>query len=132
MSPALPVHYRIAPLDPHAHLFEVRCTVADPDASGQRFRLPVWIPGSYLIREFARHFVAVRAEAQGRPLPIAKEAKDTWRTAPCAAPVTVIAQVYAYDLSVRAAYLDATRGYFNGPSVFLCPDGRPERRCEVE
>ena len=132
MSLPAPVSYRIAPLDPHAHLFEVRCTVADPDPGGQRFRVPVWIPGSYLIREFARHFVAVRAEAQGRPLAIAKEAKDTWRTAPCATPVTVIAQVYAFDLSVRTAYLDATRGYFNGPSVFLCPEGRADRRCEVE
>ena len=120
------------PRDPHAHLFEVHCTVADPDAGGQRFRLPVWIPGSYLIREFARHFVAVRAETQGRALAIAKEAKDTWRTAPCATPVTVIARVYAFDLSVRTAYLDAARGYFNGPSVFLCPEGRADRRCEVE
>ena len=132
MSPASPVRYRVAPLDSHAHLFEVRCTVDDPNAGGQRFRLPVWIPGSYLIREFARHFVAVRAETQGRPLAIAKEAKDTWRTAPCATPVTVIAQVYAFDLSVRTAYLDATRGYFNGPSVFLCPEHRADRRCEVD
>lgn len=132
MNPVAVVAYRIAPLDPLAHLFEVRCTVADPDAGGQRFRLPVWIPGSYLIREFARHFVAVRAETQARPLAIVKEAKDTWRTAPCATAVTVIAQVYAFDLSVRTAYLDASRGYFNGPSVFLCPEGRAERRCEVE
>ncbi len=63
---------------------------------------------------------------------ISKEAKDTWRAAPCAGPLTVTARVYAYDLSVRTAYLDATRGYFNGPSVFLCPDGRSGRACEVE
>jgi predicted metalloprotease with PDZ domain len=50
-------HYRITPLDPKAHLFEVRCTVDDPDPAGQRFRLPAWIPGSYLIREFARQFI---------------------------------------------------------------------------
>jgi predicted metalloprotease with PDZ domain len=62
----LPHPYRIAPRDPHAHRFEVRCTVADPDPEGQRFRLPSWIPGSYLIREFARHFVHVRARRTGR------------------------------------------------------------------
>ncbi len=60
-----PTQYRIAPLDAHAHLFEVRVTVDAPDPSGQAFALPVWIPGSYLIREFARHFVAVRAEVGG-------------------------------------------------------------------
>jgi predicted metalloprotease with PDZ domain len=124
--------YRIAPLDVHAHLFEVRCTVDDPAPDGQRFRLPVWIPGSYLVREFARHFVEVRAEAGGRPVAIGKEAKDTWRAARCAGPLTVVAHVYAFDLSVRGAYLDATRGYFNGALVFLCPEGRTSAPCEVE
>ncbi len=133
LAPTPPaVRYRIAPVDPNAHLFEVACTVADPDPGGQRFRLPVWIPGSYLVREFARHFVTVRAESAGNAVALAKESKDTWRAAPCAGPLTVTARVYAYDLSVRTAYLDATRGYFNGPSVFLCPDGRADRGCEVE
>ena len=122
-----PTRYRIVPLDPHAHLFEVRCTVADPDPAGQRFRLPTWIPGSYLIREFARHFVSVRAEANRSAVTIAKEAKDLWRAAPCAGPLTVVADVYAFDFSVRTAYLDASRGYFNGPSVFLLSGG-PRRR----
>ncbi len=133
MSTPLPVtRYRIAVRDPHAHLFEVTCTVDAPAADGQRFRLPAWIPGSYLIREFARHFVGVRAECAGQPVAITKEAKDTWRAAPCAGPLAVIADVYAYDLSVRAAYLDGARAYFNGSSVFLCPEGREAAACRVE
>ena len=60
------IRYQIAPLDPHAHLFDVRCTVDEPAADGQRFRLPAWIPGSYLIREFARQFVHVRAASRLR------------------------------------------------------------------
>ena len=66
------LHYRIAPLDVHAHLFEVTCTLADPDADGQRLRLPTWTPGSYLIREFARHFVQVAASCNGMPVAITK------------------------------------------------------------
>jgi len=127
-----PTRYRIAPLDVHAHLFEVRCTVDDPAPDGQRFALPVWIPGSYLVREFARHFVSVRAESSGKRVAIEKEAKSVWHAAPCAGPLTVVAEVYAFDLSVRAAYLDATRGYFNGATVFLCPEGRADAPCEVE
>ena len=123
--------YRIAVLDARAHLFEVACTVDDPDSSGQRFRLPAWIPGSYLIREFARHFVSVRAEAGGTAIAIAKEAKDLWRAAPCAGALTITAHVYAFDLSVRAAYLDPTRAYFNGAVVFLCPEGHADCPCEV-
>ena len=124
--------YQVTPLDPNAHVFEVRCTVDDPDPAGQRFRLPTWIPGSYLIREFARQFVHVRAQAAGRAIPIAKEAKDVWRAAPGEGPLTVVAKVYAFDLSVRTAYLDRTRAYFNGPSVFLSPEGRESAPCTVE
>ena len=123
--------YRIGVLDAHAHLFEGACTVADPDPAGQRFRLPSWIPGSYLIREFARHFVRVDAESRGAPVAIAKEAKDLWRAAPCAGPLSVVAHVYAFDLSVRGAYVDAARAYFNGAVVFLCPEGHAYRPCEV-
>jgi predicted metalloprotease with PDZ domain len=123
--------YRIAILDAHAHLFEVACTVADPDPAGQRFRLPSWIPGSYLIREFSRHFVRVCAESRGAPVAIVKEAKDLWRAAPCAGPLTVVAHVYAFDPSVRGAYLDASRAYFNGAVVFLCPEGHAHRPCEL-
>jgi predicted metalloprotease with PDZ domain len=102
-----PTRYRVVVRDPHAHLFEVSCTIVDPDPAGQGLRLPTWIPGSYLIREFARQFVRVRAEANGAAVPIVKEAKDLWRAAPCAGPLCVIADVYAFDFSVRTAYLDA-------------------------
>jgi predicted metalloprotease with PDZ domain len=125
-------HYRITPADPHAHLFEVSCTVADPDPAGQAFRLPAWVPGSYLIREFARHFITVRAECAGAPVAVTKTAKDVWQAAPCAGPLTLVAEVYAFDQSVRAAYLDGTRGFFNGPSVFVWPIGHEQRPCEVD
>ncbi|MEO6928911.1 MAG: PDZ domain-containing protein [Casimicrobiaceae bacterium] len=127
-----PLHYKIAPLDAHAHLFEVHCTVGDPDVDGQRFRLPTWTPGSYLVREFARHFIRVVASCNGAPVRIAKDAKDSWRADPCAGPLHVIAHVYAFDVSVRTAYLDAYRAYFNGACLFLCPVGREHSHCTLE
>ena len=75
-----PTRYRIVPRDANAHLFEVDCTVDDPAASGQRFVLPSWTPGSYLIREFARHVVAVRAASGDLPVAIAKTS-DKYREA---------------------------------------------------
>ena len=126
-----PAKYQIHPLDSHAHLFEVACTVDEPDPAGQGFRLPTWVPGSYLIREFARHFVQVRASSPAGAVDIVKTSKDTWRAAPCAGPLTVTAHVYAFDLSVRTSYLDGQRGYFNGASVFLCPEGRAGAPCDV-
>ena len=66
MNNKTPIRYRILPRHPEAHLFEVTCTVEDPDPDGQRFALPAWTPGSYLIRDFARHVVRAYANAGRR------------------------------------------------------------------
>ena len=130
--PTPPVRYTIRPKSLEAHVFEVTCTVDDPDPNGQQFQLPAWIPGSYLIRDFAHHLISVQAKSGRRPLPIAKLDKHTWVSAPAPGPVTVMIEVYAFDLSVRGAYLDSTRGFFNGTCVFLRPLGKEDRACDVE
>ena len=63
------ITYRIDIPDPHAHLFRVTLRVADP-APEQRLSLPAWIPGSYLVREFARHLSALEANQGTRPVPL--------------------------------------------------------------
>ncbi|MEI7447054.1 MAG: PDZ domain-containing protein [Burkholderiales bacterium] len=127
-----PVAYRIVPADPHAHLFEVTLTVAEPAADGQRLALPAWIPGSYMIREFARHIVALRARDDRGPLRIDKVDKHTWVAAPARGALVVDYTVYAWDLSVRAAHLDATHAFLNPTSVCLRVLGQESRPCAVE
>ncbi|MEQ1519570.1 MAG: peptidase M61, partial [Usitatibacteraceae bacterium] len=127
-----PIHYTILPSNPAAHLFEVTVTVSDPDPAGQRFMLPVWIPGSYMIREFARHIVTLRAESDGKALDCTKTDKATWQCAPAHGMLTLTYEVYAWDLSVRAAHLDESHGFFNGTSVFLLPLGHEESLCDTE
>ena len=129
-----PIRYAIRPSRPEAHLFEIYCTVSMPDPDGQRFFLPTWIPGSYMIREFARHIVSIRAEASGRAVALDKLDKHTWRAAavPEDEPLTLVYEVYAWDLSVRAAHLDQTHGFFNGTSVFLAVEGRLDSPCLVD
>ncbi|SOY51495.1 M61 family metallopeptidase [Cupriavidus taiwanensis] len=130
-----PIRYAIAPLQPEAHLFAVTVTVAEPDPSGQCFSLPAWIPGSYMIRDFARNIVRIRADAGGREVRLTKLDKQSWQAAPVSladGPLTLSYEVYAWDLSVRAAHLDTTHGFFNGSSVFLCVDGQAERPCTVD
>ena len=126
------VLYRIRPVSPEAHLFEVSLTVDKPAKDGQMFHLPAWIPGSYMIREFARHIVTLEAHADDKPVGIVKLNKHTWQAAPVEGPLTLTYQVYAFDLSVRGAYLDGQRGFFNGTSVFLAVDGYEHNPCEVE
>ena len=113
------IHYTIVPKDLAAHLFNVTVTVANPDPDGQVFALPAWIPGSYMIREFARNIVRIRADSGGNAVALTKLDKHSWRAAPTGAPLTLHYEIYAWDLSVRAAHLDQTHGFFNGTSVFL-------------
>lgn len=129
-----PIRYAIVPKHPAAHVFEVTLTVADPDPAGQRFTLPTWIPGSYLVREFARNIVTLAAfNEAGRKVRIEKTDKQTWQAAPVkAGALTLRYEVYAWDMSVRTAHLDDTGGFFNGTSVFLLPIGREEAACVVD
>lgn len=128
-----PIRYSIVPKQPAAHLFEVTLTLADPAPDGQRFMLPAWIPGSYMVREFARNIVSLRAtDAAGRKLRAEKLDKHTWQVAPSAGEITLRYEVYAWDMSVRAAHLDDTGGFFNGTSVFLLPLGHEQAPCHVE
>ncbi|BEV73709.1 MULTISPECIES: M61 family metallopeptidase [unclassified Paludibacterium] len=129
---SVPVLYRIRLLSPEAHLFEVSLTVSQPAKKGQLFHLPAWIPGSYMIREFARHIVTLRAESEGQAVALHQLDKHSWQADPVSGPLTLHYQVYAYDLSVRGAYLDQQRGFFNGTSVFLSVEGYEQSRCEVD
>ncbi|HAK91123.1 M61 family metallopeptidase [Massilia timonae] len=126
------IHYTIVPKDLAGHLFNVTVTVANPDPDGQTFALPAWIPGSYMIREFARNIVRIRADSGGQAVALTKLDKHSWRAAPTTGPLTLHYEVYAWDLSVRAAHLDQTHGFFNGTSVFLRVVGQESLVHQVE
>jgi len=126
------VHYRVQPADPHAHLYRVTLTVAQP-AAHQGLSLPVWIPGSYLVREFSKNVQQLEATQGGRPVALAQLDKCSWR-ADCAAgvPLVLTYSVYALDNSVRTAWLDAARGFFNPTSLCLRVHGAEEQPHDLE
>jgi predicted metalloprotease with PDZ domain len=126
------IRYVVTPADPLAHLFTVSCAVPQPDPRGQAFRLPSWIRGSYLVRDFARHVVQVGATAAGAPVAVERVDKRTLRCAPCRGPLELQYTVYAYDDSVRKAYLDGRRGFFNGSSLLYGVAGQDDRPREIE
>jgi len=126
------IQYRIYPSQPEAHLFSVSCMITDPEPLGQRVSMPAWIPGSYMIRDFARNVISLKAETNGQPLEVIKLDKSTWQCAPCNAPITLSYEIYAWDLSVRTAHLDQTHAYFNGTSVFLQVHGQEDKACSVD
>ncbi len=106
---------------PHQHLIDVTLQLDAPDPNGQVLRLPNWIPGSYMIRDFSRNIVTLAATSDGKPVTLEKIDKSTWQAPESLTELTVHYQVYAWELSVRAAHVDQTHAFFNGTSVFLCP-----------
>lgn len=124
--------YRIWPKNPSAHLFEVRVTVAKPHPDGQEFAMPAWIPGSYMIRDYARHVVAVRAEADGRDVAVKKLDKSHWRAAKTSRELTLVLEIFAHDESVRGAHLDRSHAFFNGTCVFPAVVGQEDAACHVD
>lgn len=123
--------YTITPARRHAHLFDVRLEILDPDPAGVVVWMPVWTPGSYLVREFSRLVYTVRASSEGRELAVEKLDKHRWAIAPATGPIIIEYDVYAFDLSVRGAYLDQFRGFFNGNVVFMAVDGREAEAVSV-
>ncbi|MBN8511292.1 MAG: M61 family metallopeptidase, partial [Burkholderiales bacterium] len=118
------IDIRIELAERQAHRFRV--TIRVPRAQlPLRLSLPVWIPGSYLVREFARHLSGLRAEAGGRACRVEAVDKCSWLVhGRGRAALRIDYEVYAFDPSVRAAFLDEHRAFFNASSLCLKVDGQ--------
>ncbi|USD35861.1 M61 family metallopeptidase [Ferrimonas sp. SCSIO 43195] len=117
------IQYRICPIDPLAHLFEVELLIGQSH-KGQRLSLPSWIPGSYMVRDFCRNLIAVSAYDDHQSIELKQLNKQRWEVQQDCHKLILRYQVYAWDMSVRSAHLDQTHGFFNGTSVFLKVEGR--------
>ncbi len=124
-SPAS-VHYAVDASRTQAHLFHIELTLAQPQAQ-QQLSLPAWIPGSYMLREFAQHLQGLQAEQNGQTVALMQLRKDRWQV-DCVAgqPLRLRYAVYAFDASVRTAWLDSERGFFNPTSLCLMAQGQTD------
>ncbi|MCK9688380.1 M61 family metallopeptidase [Scleromatobacter humisilvae] len=126
------IHYRIEVADLATHQFKVTLTIADP-APRQQLSLPAWIPGSYMIREFARHLSRLEARQGSQPRPLVQLAKDRWSVETSGRGALVVTYfAYAFDPSVRTAWLSDDRGFFNTTSLCLAVEGRTDEPHRVE
>ncbi len=123
------LRYRVAVLDPHQHLWAVTLEIDRP-AARQRLSLPVWIPGSYLVREFSQHLQSLGAQCGHHAVALQQLDKNSWEVRLLqdagAAPLRLHYEVHAFDASVRTAFLDQTRGFFNPTSLCLRVHGREQ------
>ena len=128
-APAAQISYALSMPQPQTHYFEVTMRLQNAaTATNARkngyidLKMPVWTPGSYLIREYAKNVEGLTANAGGQPVRVDKIRKNTWRVYASADDLTVRYRVYAYEFSVRNSFIDDTHGYLNGASIFLYND----------
>ena len=117
------LRYTLAMPAPQTHYFEVKMELGGFPAQYTDVKMPVWAPGSYLVREFAKNVEGFQARtAGGQDLAVEKISKNTWRVRHPKQPnFQVSYRVYAFELTVRTSFVDADHGYLNGSSVFLYP-----------
>ena len=127
------IQYTVWPADLYAHRYQVKLQIAEPDPEGQVLQMPAWIPGSYLIRDFSKQIESIEAYSVGskKKLSLEKMNNDQWRLPKVSGPVEILSTVYAYDPSVRAAYLDTERAFFNASSLCLEVKGQENLACSL-
>jgi predicted metalloprotease with PDZ domain len=122
------ITYKVELHDLNAHLFQVTLTIPEP-AITQHVSLPVWIPGSYLVREFSKNLQCISAYQGKKPLEAIQADKCSWQIdCDSTKPLVITYQVFAHDNSVRTAWLDDARGFFNGTSMCLRVEGQEDSK----
>lgn len=139
-SAPVSLHYRLSIPHPERHLCEVELRIRGAAALGHTVELAMasWSPGSYLIRDYARHVRNVRAaDAKGLPQAVVKQRKDLWAvtrqgTDTLPDELVVRYEVYCHDLTVRTNHIDATHAFLHGPATYLFLAGHEARPCHID
>ena len=124
LSWSIEIAYSVRMSKPQNHYFEVEMSISQINQKSLIVKLPVWAPGSYLVREFSKNINLVRAfNEQGKELEITKNAKNAWQINTTGIKsLKVRYEVYSFELSVRTSFLDLTHGYISGTGIFMYVD----------
>lgn len=122
------IHYLVAMPQPETHLFEVTLQLVNYPSPILDLKMPVWSPGSYLVREYAKNLQDFAAFAENEALNWRKISKNHWQVeTKGVSELTVRYRIFANELTVRTNHLDSTHGYFNGGALFFRLPGWEEQ-----
>ena len=127
------INYRLKMEKPQNHYFQVEMELTDFKENDVTVKMPVWAPGSYLVREFSKNVDLVKAkDEKGQALAVNKKTKNAWVISKGTAKKVIVSyEVYAFELSVRTSFLDLTHGFVSGSGVFMYVDGHQELAGEL-
>jgi len=119
------IGFEVSFKEPQAHYAEIEMNVSGIATKDYvDLKMPVWTPGSYLVREFAKNVESFTAIANGKPVKVEKVTKNTWRVFNAkAAAIKVNYRVYAFEVSVRTAFIDESHAFLSSAGIFMYPAG---------
>ncbi|WP_246254460.1 M61 family metallopeptidase [Pedobacter foliorum] len=118
------VGFEVNFIEPQAHYVEMEMNISGLTKDFVDVKMPVWAPGSYLVREFAKNVEGFSATANDKPVKFEKVRKNTWRIYSAKAKsVKIKYRVYAFEVSVRTSFVDASHAFLSSTGIFMYPDG---------
>jgi predicted metalloprotease with PDZ domain len=128
------ISYQLRMPKPQNHYFEVEMTLSDFKEKQLDIKMPVWAPGSYLVREFSKNVNLVKAyDEKGKEIQVQKKKKNTWTISTDGNKnIKVKYEVYSFELSVRTPFLDLTHGFVSGSAVFMYVEGYKDKKGTLE
>ncbi|WP_276362244.1 PDZ domain-containing protein [Daejeonella sp. H1SJ63] len=127
------IAFEVSFSEPQTHYADVEMEISELKSAYIDLKMPVWTPGSYLIREFAKNVESFRAfNASGAELPAEKINKNTWRVSSGnTGRIKVRYRVYAFEISVRTSFVDESHAFLSPAGIFMYPDGQLNASSEV-
>lgn len=132
-SAQTPIRFQVSFEKPQTHYAEVQMEIPEVKGDYIDVKMPVWAPGSYLVREFSRNVEGFEASATNNELlKSEKISKNTWRiTTGKAKSLRVKYRVYAFEVSVRTSFIDAAHAFLSPTGIFMYVDGQLNKSAEV-
>ena len=120
---AVQISYTVTFPEAQAHYADVEMNISGLDQKTLDLKMPVWTPGSYLVREFAKNVESLSAESNGSNLPAVKVLKNCWRVnVEGLTTVTIKYRVYCFEISVRTSFVDASHAFISTTGIFIYPE----------
>jgi len=118
------IGFEVSFKEPQAHYAEVQMDISGLSKDYVDVKMPVWTPGSYLIREFEKSVEDFSASASGKNLKVEKVRKNIWRIFSAkAANIKINYRVYGFEISVRTPFIDESHAFLSPTGIFMHPDG---------
>lgn len=125
------IKYKLSFPEAQAHYVDVEIELNGFKEKELELKLPVWTPGSYLVREFARHIEGVQAMSNSVNTKIEKINKNTWKVANTNGNLKISYRVYAFELTVRTSFIDESHAALNGSNIFMYVEGYKNLKSEI-